>query len=162
MNANILSKLCEAHIDFVLVGAAAAIVNGVPVTTFDVDIVPHRTAENLDRLFGLLTDIDAHYRGRPANQKLRPTREHLDTPGHILLRTTLGPLDVLGSIEAGADYAWLIARSRPIPVFGHKIHVPTLDTLIELKRHGTRPEDPLKLRLMEETQRVMKLQTAGR
>lgn len=154
MNANILQRLAVEGVQFVLVGAAAAIVRGAPVTTLDVDIVHNREPANLDRLHALLISLDAHYRGRPKSARLVPTREHLDTAGHILLRTVLGPLDILGAIEGGADYEALRARAEQVAVFGHSILVPPLEVLIELKRLGTRPEDPLKLRLLEETLRV--------
>ena len=148
---SLLSGLSDHKIEFVLVGAMAAIIRGAPFTTLDVDIVHHRSPENLQRLHAWLLSIDAHFRGRPASQRLTPTLNHLDTPGHVLLRTALGPLDILGAIEGGADYDWLVARSTSVTVFNRTLLVPTMETLIELKRQGTRPEDPLKLLQLEAT-----------
>ncbi|MEA2699997.1 MAG: hypothetical protein QOI66_4268 [Myxococcales bacterium] len=46
---SIVGILLTEQVDFVLVGALAAVTQGAPVTTHDVDIVHARTAENLPR-----------------------------------------------------------------------------------------------------------------
>jgi hypothetical protein len=46
----LLERVLAADVELVLVGGLAAVVQGAPVTTFDVDIVHRRTEENVDRL----------------------------------------------------------------------------------------------------------------
>jgi hypothetical protein len=46
---SILDVLLQERVEFVLVGELAAVAQGAPVTTHDVDIVHARTPENLDR-----------------------------------------------------------------------------------------------------------------
>ncbi|OQY02039.1 MAG: hypothetical protein B6I22_13945 [Desulfobacteraceae bacterium 4572_123] len=46
----ILEGLLDADIEFILVGGLAAVMQGAPVTTMDVDIVHKRSAENISRL----------------------------------------------------------------------------------------------------------------
>jgi len=121
----LLVALSDAHVEFVLVGAMAGIIRGAPFTTLDVDIVHRRSPENIARLHQFLQSVDARYRGRP--QPLLPALEHLDTAGHVLLRTKLGPLDILGAIENGADYEWLRARSDV-----HPRSAPSAKTLCRL------------------------------
>jgi hypothetical protein len=43
----LLKKLNEASIKFILVGGLAAVVQGAPITTFDLDIVHRRSDENI-------------------------------------------------------------------------------------------------------------------
>jgi hypothetical protein len=53
MSANlsaILEGLIEAGVDFILVGGLAAVVQGAPVTTMDVDIVHDQSPENISRI----------------------------------------------------------------------------------------------------------------
>jgi hypothetical protein len=50
---SILGALLGEGVEFVLVGALAAVAQGAPLTTHDVDIVHARTPENLDRLMEL-------------------------------------------------------------------------------------------------------------
>jgi hypothetical protein len=149
----LLAKLASSDVEFILVGMLAAVAQGAPVTTHDVDIVHRRTAENLDRLVDLLVNtLDARYRER-SGRVLRPTIEILAGPGHSLLMTNLGPLDVLGAIEGGRDYEALLPRSDRIEISGHPVHVLGLATIIELKRDSTRMKDRLVLPVLEETLR---------
>lgn len=82
---SLLEALLDGNVDFVLVGALAAVAQGAPVTTHDVDIVHARTPENLDRLMLALDKLGARYRGRPAESPLPPDRRALATTGHSLL-----------------------------------------------------------------------------
>jgi hypothetical protein len=97
----LLARLANSGVDFVLVGALAAVAQGAPLTTQDVDVVHRRTPENVDRLLAFLAQVNARYRGHPAVPPLHPTREALLGPGHQLLMTDLGPIDVLGVVEGG-------------------------------------------------------------
>src|SRR4051812_34953631 len=104
----LLTRLAAAGVEFVLVGGLAAVAQGAPITTHDVDIVPRRTPENVERLLSFLATVNARYRGRPSHEILTPTSGALLGPGHSLLSTDLGPLDVLGSIERGRTFDDLI------------------------------------------------------
>ena len=93
--AELLAALFDHGVEFIVVGGVAAVLEGAPISTFDLDIVPRWSPENLDRLAGALEALDALYRGRD----IRPTRERLESPGHHLLETRLGALDVLGTVS---------------------------------------------------------------
>lgn len=149
----LLEKLASSDVEIIVVGLLAAVAQGAPVTTHDVDIVHRRTPENVARLVDLLVNtLDARYRER-SERVLRPTAEILAGPGHSLLMTNLGPLDVLGAIEGGRDYEALLPLSRRIEIAGHPIHILGLETIIELKRGSTRVKDQLVLPVLEETLR---------
>jgi hypothetical protein len=94
----LLKGLKEAGVDFVVVGGVAAVVEGAPVTTVDMDIVHRRNEDNVKKLTGYLESINAHQR-RPDAKIVKPEKHALKGEGHWLLSTDLGPLDVLGIIE---------------------------------------------------------------
>jgi hypothetical protein len=48
--SSILEELIKADIKFVLVGGLAAVVQGAPITTMDVDIVYDRSSENIAKM----------------------------------------------------------------------------------------------------------------
>jgi hypothetical protein len=144
----LLERLMAAEVEFILVGGLAAVVQGAPLTTFDVDIVHRRTGENVDRLVAFLTSIGARYRGR-SGLPLPPQRSALLGPGHSLLMTVLGPLDVLGAIEAGADYDQLLPESVAVPIAGRTACVLSLERLVALKRASSDPKDKLRLPVLE-------------
>jgi len=149
----LLARLAASGTDFVLVGALAAVAQGAPLTTFDVDVVHRRGADNVDRLLDFLSSIDARYRGRPPGQVLRPAREALLGVGHQLLITNLGPLDVLGAVEGGRGYDDLVQQSIEVEVEGERVKVLRLRMLAELKRGATSAKDRLALAVLEETLR---------
>lgn len=60
----VLRSLREGEVDFILVGGFASVLNGAPVHTYDVDIVPAQDEVNLERLlrvtkFGYLDVLGA-------------------------------------------------------------------------------------------------------
>jgi hypothetical protein len=147
----LLARLAASGTDFLLVGGLAAVAQGAPLTTLDVDVVHLRDPDNVDRLLAFLTSVDARYRGRPAGQVLRPTHASLSGDGHHLLVTALGPLDVLGAIEGGRDYASLLPESITVAVEGQSVRVVRLETLADLKRGATGAKERLVLEILDET-----------
>jgi len=144
----LLERLLATDVEFVLVGGLAAVVQGAPITTFDVDIVHRRTEENVDRLLALLAEVAARYRNRPG-PALPPSRKALLGPGHSLFVTDLGPLDALGAIEGGADYDQLLPMSLVVPLAGRSLRVLSLATIVAFKRMSTDPKDKLRLPVLE-------------
>jgi hypothetical protein len=146
---DIVLALADASVAFILVGGFAAVAQGAMITTFDVDIVHSRTEDNLDKLLGVLTRLDAYYRGRPGGNRLPPDREALAGPGHSLLMTSLGPLDVLGEIEGHRAYAQLIDHTENVPVAGRSVRMLSLEMIVQLKRASTHPKDVQALPALE-------------
>lgn len=141
----LLESLVAADVEFVLVGGLAAVVQGAPLTTFDVDVVHRRTDENVDRLMAFLSSVGARYRHRP-DLRVAPKRRALLGPGHSLLMTDLGPL---GVIEGGADYDQLLPESVPVSVGGRTVQVLSLAKIVSLKRASSDPKDRLRLAVLE-------------
>jgi hypothetical protein len=54
-----LAELSAAGVEFIVVGGAAALLHGAPITTQDLDIVHRRTPENVERLLHVLLRLDA-------------------------------------------------------------------------------------------------------
>jgi hypothetical protein len=151
----LLEGLIEADIKFILVGGLAAVIQGAPVTTMDVDIVHSRSPENISKLFVFLKSIGAFYR-RLDDRVIEPNREDLAGMGHALFATRLGPLDVLAVIEEGKAYDDLIEHTIEIEFRGHVLRVLGLKTLIELKKASKNTEDKRRLPVLKETLRQLK------
>ena len=152
----ILRVLQRHDVKFIVIGGVCALIYGVCVTTFDLDIVPLRHADNLKRLESALTELNAYYREHPRGRFL-PNAERLDTKGHHLLMTDLGALDVLGTVTGGRGYEELLAETIEIDL-AENTHatIVTLEMLIQLKRETNRSKDrqvlPILLRALEEQQ----------
>lgn len=135
----LLAALDERGVEYFVVGALAAVLQGAPVVTFDVDIVHRRTPENIERLLEALRALDAYYRLDP--RKLRPNETHLATKGHQLLTTRLGDLDVLGTIMEASGYDELVAHTILVDLDGLRVRVLELSKVIEAKQFAGRPKD---------------------
>jgi hypothetical protein len=145
----ILLRLADAGVEFVGVGMVSAILQGVPLTTLDLDIVHQRTPENVGRLLRVLTDIDGVARNDP--RRLRPNETHLLGPGHILLRTRFGDFDCLGTIDEGRDYEDLLRDSIPIELDGRKFRFLHLRAILAVKKRAGRPKDLAVIPYIEST-----------
>lgn len=135
----ILYRLGDAGVEAIVVGMAAAVIQGVPATTWDLDIVHRRTPENVARLLRVLDDVDAVARGDP--RRIRPNATHLIGPGHILLETRLGDFDCLGAIDGGRTYEDLLPASKIVDFEGRSLHVLSLRELVAVKTRAGRPKD---------------------
>jgi tRNA A37 N6-isopentenylltransferase MiaA len=59
----LLAGLTQAGVAFIVVGGSGALMQGVPMVTFDLDIVPSRDAANVERLAWLAT-LDERRKGK--------------------------------------------------------------------------------------------------
>jgi hypothetical protein len=153
--AEILRLLAENEVEFIVVGMAAAILQGVPVTTVDLDLVHRRRRDNVKRLLRVLAQLDATYRHDPRG--LRPGESHLAGPGHQLLTTTEGDLDCLGAIDRDRGYEELLDQTVELRLAGGLgIRVLSLTALIEAKERTGRPKDLAALPLLKATLEEMR------
>lgn len=134
----LLRALTAAGVEFVVVGGISAVLQGAPLMTYDLDVVHRRTPENIDRLLGVLGELGAHYRMRA---DLTPQRSQLQSEGHQLLVTSLGPLDLLGTIFEG-DYEQLAPKSIELEIeAGLRVRVLGLETYLREKSRLKDPKD---------------------
>lgn len=147
---SLLGLLSERGVECVVVGGTAAVLQGAPVQTFDLDIVHRRSRENVERLLGALGEIHAHARVQP-ERKVAPRAEHLLGVGQVLLVTDLGPLDVLCTLEEGQGYEEILPDCVVMEVGDLRVQVLRLARLIQAKRASNRPKDRAVLPLLEAT-----------
>jgi hypothetical protein len=148
--AEILRRLSARHVEFIVVGMAAGVLRGAPVTTLDLDIVHRRSPDNVGRLLPVLEELDATYRHDP--RRLRPRESHLLSDGHQLLSTRFGDLDCLGTVGEGLSYEDLLDRAPALPLAAETVvRVIDLPTLIELKEQAGRPKDLAALPVLRAT-----------
>jgi hypothetical protein len=139
-SADILRLLVAHDVEFIVVDMTAGVLQGVPVTTVDLDVVHRRSPENIARLLQVLTELEAVYRNDPRN--LRPTESYLASPGHQLLRTSMGDMDCLGAIDDNKSYEDLLPHTVELSLSdGSTLRVLDLTFLIAAKERAGRPKD---------------------
>jgi hypothetical protein len=140
---DLLNELLAAGARFVVVGAHAMAVHGVPRATGDLDVWIHPEPANAERVWAALQRF-----GAPVGQ-LGIAREDLATPG-MVVQIGVPPrrIDLLTELS-GLDFegAW---RNRTARSIG-SLEVPFLgrDDLIRNKRASGRPKDLADLEILE-------------
>jgi hypothetical protein len=137
-----LSALCGAGVEFIVVGAHALAAHGVPRATGDLDIWVRRGGENADRVLAALRVF-----GAPLSD-LSP--DDLSRPGTVF-QIGVSPcrIDILTAIT-GVE--WEDAWPRRLELLLEGIRVPVLgrDDFIANKRAAGRPKDLADLALLGE------------
>ena len=135
----ILIRLADEGVEVIVVGMAAAVLQGVPISTWDLDVVHLRTSENVERLLRVLRQLDAVARHDP--RRLRPDASHLIGPGHVLTETRFGDFDCLGAIDGGRGYEDLLGASVSVEFEGRPLRLLSLRELLAIKTRAARPKD---------------------
>jgi hypothetical protein len=149
LQAGALLQLLDKHaIRYVIVGGLAATVHGATRVTYDIDLVPQWTDDNLDRLASALREAGARLAAPDA-----PTPIPFPIDAQSLRqfevstwRTSLGDLDVIiGTPTATrgvlARYDALESRAVQREAFGVAILIAALDDIIESKQALSRESD---------------------
>jgi hypothetical protein len=148
---DILQTFAEHKVDFIVVGGVCAVLHGAPMHTFDLALVHSREPENLNRLLQALHELDAYFREH-GERRLRPDHSHLASPGHQLLMTRAGPLDLLGTIHKDRGYEELLPHTLAMKVRDDlQVHLLDLATLIALKEETARDKDRATLSILRRT-----------
>ena len=142
----------ESHgVEVVLVGGVAARAHGAGRQTTDIDCVPNRDHENLERLAAALLSLNARLRvaGMPDDEaRLLPVRldaETLAAFGSSTWMTDAGPFDLLVELRDSSggrhSYADLLPRAVHITIGRTEVRVAALRDIVESKQFAGRPKD---------------------
>jgi predicted nucleotidyltransferase len=143
---DLLERLADAGVGFVIVGGYAAIVHGCMYTTQDVDVCCDFSPANLLALQGALADLHPVHRMTPRRVPLELTAANAGEFKNLYLDTDLGPLDCLSEIRGIGGYERVKQASVVVDVEGRQLRVLSLDALITAKEAMKRPRDQEALR----------------
>jgi len=153
----LLRSLVDHGVEFCVIGAAAAWLQGNPTVTLDLDVMPRRELDNAERLAAALNALGAHAPGDDAGTSL----EGADFLGWQSQRfdTEAGPLDVVPlatAIGGFEDVATIELALGEISV-----RVITIDEVIASKEELGRPKDTAALPALYATREALRRQRRG-
>ena len=133
----LLRSLAGHGVEFCVIGAVAAWLQGNPTVTLDVDVMPRRDLDNADRLAAALNDLHARQRGRDEAGEL----EGADFLGWRTQRfdTDAGPIDVVPHAKAIGGFEDVATIELELGDLA--VRVLTLDEVITSKEELARPKD---------------------
>jgi len=148
----LLERLVESEIRFVLVGGLAVNAWGYVRATRDVDIVPDPSRENLERLDALLKELGGKIDVDGRLLDSDAISPFLRTGDRTLVITDLGRVDVLQGLPQIPGFAVLEADATDVDMDGLAVRVCSLGHLLEMKRASERPRDRDDLEALEGAQ----------
>jgi len=138
-----LARVLDEHrLEAVLIGNAAAALQGAPVTTLDFDFLFRKTPGNLRKLKAMAKSLGAiilkpYY---PASDLLRVVRDADSLQ-----------VDFMARIHGVRSLASLRSRATSVEFGGHELLVADLADIIRSKRAAGRPRDRAVLDVLEKT-----------
>ena len=144
---SVAAALAEARLEAVLIGNAAAALQGAPVTTLDFDFMFRATPANLAKLKRFAARLEAVI--------LRPYY-----PVSALFRVVNDDhglqVDFMAAIHGVKSFNALRSRATAIPLGPHRLWVADLADIIASKRAAGRQRDKAVLEVLEKTLREKK------
>ncbi len=140
--ARVAAALAKAKLDAVLIGNAAAALQGAPVTTLDFDFFFRDTPSNRRKLVVFARELGAivlrpYY---PASSLFRVTDDELTLQA-----------DFLGVIHGLRSYEGVRKRATTLVVGGASLRVASLEDILKSKKAANRPKDRAVLPILKAT-----------
>ncbi|HSK10073.1 MAG TPA: nucleotidyltransferase [Vicinamibacterales bacterium] len=145
--------LAEARLEAILIGNAAAALQGAPVTTVDFDFLFRRSPRNMAKLkafAGLLgaTVLRPYY---PVSDLFRVVRDEDGLQ-----------VDFMATVHGLRSYEGVRARATTVKIEGVAIAVASLADIIKSKRAAGRPRDLAVLDVLERSHEASRSRKKGK
>ena len=148
----LLRSLVDHGVEFCVIGAVAAWLQGNPTVTIDLDVMPRRDIDNADRLAAALSSLGARASGREGISEL----DGGDFLGWQAQRfdTEAGPLDVIPHAAAIGGYEDVATVELTLGDFS--VRAVTIDSVIASKEELGRPKDTAALPALYATREALR------
>ena len=146
---DVIVRLAEAEVEFVVVGGVSAVLQGAPLVTFDLDVCFRRTPENIDRIVRALSPLQPRLRDFPADLPFVFDSRTLLLGTNFTFVVEGGDLDLLTELIAVGGYEQALHDAVLVDIAGHHIKVLSLPLLIQTKTAANRPKDRWALPVLE-------------
>ena len=147
----ILAVLASHRVDFVVIGGWAAVAQGSPIPTRDVDVVPDNNRDNLTRLSAALTELDARIRN--GDEEPLPFGHDATSLAAAVfwnLTTKHGDLDLSFQPSGTQGYADLRRDAIAVTLRGTPVLLASLADIVRSKEAAGRDKDRRALPILRE------------
>lgn len=147
----ILAVLEQHGVDFVVIGGYAAVAQGSPIPTRDVDVVPEKDRDNLTRLSAALTALEAKVRNGDEDP-LPFSHDATSLASSVFwnLTTSHGDLDLAFTPSGTQGYADLRRDAIEVTLRGTPVLLASLADIIRSKEAAGRDKDRRSLPILRE------------
>jgi hypothetical protein len=152
----LLEALQRHGVDFIVVGAAAAISQGSPLPTYDLDVTPARDPDNVERIVAALHELDAKLR-TASDPVAFPIDAKIAGAEAWTLATSAGPLDLVFVPAGTRGYEDLRRDALTLDLgTGAPVLVASLRDVIRMKEASSREKDRAQLPALRRTLEVIR------
>jgi predicted nucleotidyltransferase len=141
--SDLLLRLAESGLDFVVVGGFAGVLHGSAYVTRDLDICALLTPETIGRLREALRDLHPLHRMTPQRLSFLQTPKPGEPVNNLSLQTDWGMVDILSVVLGLGDFARLKTKAEIFEIGGRKCRLIALEDLIQAKEAMGREKDLL-------------------
>ena len=141
-------RVLLAHgVEFIVIGGFAAVAHGAPHVTFDVDVVPSRAGDSLDRLARALKEMGARIRTEGIEDGLPfdAAPSLLRGVSILNLQTRFGDLDLTFTPAGTTGFDDLARNAVTVTVQDVQVRVASLEDVIRSKEAANRDKDHVTL-----------------
>jgi len=137
----LLKRLVEAKLDFVVVGGVAATLHGVAEPTRDLDVCIRLSAESWHRVASVIGPLHPRFALTPDLRPITTELSKLDQYRNLYVLTDLGRLDFLGEVPPVGDIDHVALHAVAMKLDDLTVRVISVDDLLRVKEHVRRPKD---------------------
>jgi hypothetical protein len=157
---DILTRLSEADVSYVVVGGVAVVLQGHPRMTVDLDLALDLSVDNVTAALQALQEMGLRPRLPVAASDFadETIRQGWVTKRNLVAFTLHDPGDPLREVDLLAatplPYETLARDATLLNLSGVEVPVASIDHLIELKQHSRRPQDLVDIEALKTVQRL--------
>lgn len=137
----ILRRLNQHEVEYVLVGGMAGVLYGSSLVTEDVDVCTPFEPKNLAKIVSALGDLNPRHRTNPNHPPMALKAVDLAGFKNLYLITDLGQIDLLSEISGVGGYPEVSRHSIAANLRDLVCKVLDIDSLIRARRAVGRPKD---------------------
>lgn len=145
----LLERLSDAEIEFVIVGGFAAVLHGSTLVTRDLDVCTLLTDVTVEKLRRILADLAPVHRVSGGRLSFLTNPDRGIELKNLYLETDAGAIDFLTSITGVGDFQRVRSGAIEVELFGRRCLVMSLPDLIAAKRALGRGKDQLAAQELE-------------
>ena len=149
---DLIKRLHEFKVEFVVIGGVAAVLHGSAHVTVDLDVCSPLDEQNLQRIIDALRGLNPRFRMHPSKPPLYEDVKQLIGFFNLNLDTDWGILDILGEVTGVGFYADVAKHTVETSLAGFNIRILDLPALIQAKHAAHRLKD---LRMIPELEFLM-------
>jgi predicted nucleotidyltransferase len=139
---DLLKRLLDNDVDFVLIGGFAGVIHGATQVTQDLDICAVLSEDQIEKLRNALKDLSPiHRMNKQAKISFLERPRKGEAIQNLYLETNAGVLDVIQEVAEVGDFKALKQNADEVELFGKRCKVISLDDLIKVKKNLKRGKD---------------------